>query len=219
MQSTTNDDTTKKVGFIVNPIAGMGGAVGLKGTDGKQILQQAVTLGAKSVAPARAETFLSQLAPIKDHLLLFVGAGLMGETEAKNHNFRYKVFGQQKKDTKPEDTIDIAKKIAAEKVDLLIFCGGDGTARDVLNGVDMQIPALGVPTGVKMHSAVFGVDPKSAARITYRFLTNQLPLWEAEVMDIDEEAFRQGRVSAKLHGYLLSPYEPLPVVTVEIVRI
>ena len=208
MQSTTNDDTTKKVGFIVNPIAGMGGAVGLKGTDGKQILQQAVTLGAKSVAPARAETFLSQLAPIKDHLLLFVGAGLMGETEAKNHNFRYKVFGQQKKDTKPEDTIDIAKKIAAEKVDLLIFCGGDGTARDVLNGVDMQIPALGVPTGVKMHSAVFGVDPKSAARITYRFLTNQLPLWEAEVMDIDEEAFRQGRVSAKLHGYLLSPYEP-----------
>ena len=208
MQSTTNDDTTKKVGFIVNPIAGMGGAVGLKGTDGKQILQQAVTLGAKPVAPARAETFLSQLAPIKDHLLLFVGAGLMGETEAKNHNFRYKVFGQQKKDTKPEDTIDIAKKIAAEKVDLLIFCGGDGTARDVLNGVDMQIPALGVPTGVKMHSAVFGVDPKSAARITYRFLTNQLPLWEAEVMDIDEEAFRQGRVSAKLHGYLLSPYEP-----------
>ena len=208
MQSTTNDDTTKKVGFIVNPIAGMGGAVGLKGTDGKQILQKAVTLGAKSVAPARAETFLSQLAPIKDHLLLFVGAGLMGETEAKNHNFRYKVFGQQKKDTKPEDTIDIAKKIAAEKVDLLIFCGGDGTARDVLNGVDMQIPALGVPTGVKMHSAVFGVDPKSAARITYRFLTNQLPLWEAEVMDIDEEAFRQGRVSAKLHGYLLSPYEP-----------
>ena len=207
MQST-NDDSTKKVGFIVNPIAGMGGAVGLKGTDGKQILQQAVTLGAKSVAPARAETFLSQLAPIKDHLLLFVGAGLMGETEAKNHNFRYKVFGQQKKDTKPEDTIDIAKKIAAEKVDLLIFCGGDGTARDVLNGVDMQIPAMGVPTGVKMHSAVFGIDPKSAARIAYRFLNNQLPLWEAEVMDIDEEAFRQGRVSAKLHGYLLSPYEP-----------
>jgi predicted polyphosphate/ATP-dependent NAD kinase len=205
---STNDDSTKKVGFIVNPIAGMGGAVGLKGTDGKQILQKAVTLGAKPVAPARAETFLSKLSPIKDHLFLFIGAGLMGETEAKNHNFRYKVFGQQKKDTKPQDTIDIAKKIAAEKVDLLIFCGGDGTARDVLNAVDMQIPALGVPTGVKMHSAVFAVDPKSAARITYHFLNNQLPLWEAEVMDIDEEAFRQGRVSAKLHGYLLSPYEP-----------
>jgi predicted polyphosphate/ATP-dependent NAD kinase len=78
----------------------------------------------------------------------------------------------------------------------------------VLNAVDKQVPVLGVPTGVKMHSAVFAVDPKAAARITSRFLRKRLPLWEAEVMDIDEEAFRRGRVSARLHGYLLTPYEP-----------
>jgi len=206
--SDLKDNSKKKVGFIVNPIAGMGGAVGLKGTDGKEILEKAVTLGATPVAPARAETFLSELKTSKEDMRLMVGAGSMGEDETRNHNFDYKVFGEQKKDTYPEDTVEIAKRIAEEGVDLLIFCGGDGTARDVLNAVDARLPVLGVPTGVKMHSAVFAVDPKAAARIALRFLRKQLPLWEAEVMDIDEEAFRQGRVSARLHGYLLSPYEP-----------
>ena len=208
MPSSELDGSRKKVGFIVNPIAGMGGAVGLKGTDGKEILEKAVTLGAKPVAPARAETFLSGLKPIKEDIRLIVGAGWMGENEAGNQDFDIKVFGKQKKDTCPEDTMETAKMIADEGVDLLVFCGGDGTARDMLNAVDAQIPVLGVPTGVKMHSAVFAVDPKAAARIVSRFLRKQLPLWEAEVMDIDEEAFRQGRVSARLHGYLLSPYEP-----------
>jgi len=202
------DDSKKTLGFIVNPIAGMGGAVGLKGTDGKDILEKAIDLGAEPVAPARAESFLSELKAIKKDVQLIVGAGLMGETEARNHGYSCKVFGEKREETKPEDTVEIAKRIVEEDVDLLIFCGGDGTARDVLNAVDKQVPVLGVPTGVKMHSAVFAVDPKAAARIASRFLRKQLPLWEAEVMDIDEEAFRRGRVSARLHGYLLTPYEP-----------
>ena len=202
------DDSKKTLGFIVNPIAGMGGAVGLKGTDGKDILEKAINLGAEPVAPARAESFLSELKAIKKDVQLIVGAGLMGETEALKHGYVCKVFGEKREETKPEDTVETAKRIAKEGVDLLIFCGGDGTARDVLNAVDKQLPVLGVPTGVKMHSAVFAVDPKAAARIASRFLRKQLPLWEAEVMDIDEEAFRRGRVSARLHGYLLTPYEP-----------
>jgi predicted polyphosphate/ATP-dependent NAD kinase len=137
-----------------------------------------------------------------------VGAGWMGEIEARNQNFYYKVFGEQKEYTQPKDTITTAEKIAFDGVALLVFCGGDGTARDVLEGVGIKLPVLGVPTGVKMHSAVFAVDPKSAARIALRFLRKQLPLWEAEVMDIDEKAFRQGRVSARLCGYAISPYEP-----------
>lgn len=204
----TEDDSTKKVGFIVNPIAGMGGAVGLKGTDGKEILEKAIVLGAKPVAPTRAKTFLSELQPIKEHIQLIVGAGWMGEKEANNQDFCYKVFGENKEVTNNIDTIETARRITKEGVDLLVFCGGDGTARDILNAVKARIPVLGVPTGVKMHSAVFAIDPKAAARIVYRFLSKQLPLWEAEVMDIDEEAFRRGRVSARLHGYLLSPYEP-----------
>ena len=201
-------DSKATVGFIVNPIAGMGGAVGLKGTDGKEILEKAISLGAKPVAPSRAETFLSELKTIKGDIHLKVGAGLLGEEETRNQSYEHTVFGKQKKETSPKDTIAIAKEIVADGVDLLIFCGGDGTARDVLTAIDGQLPVLGVPTGVKMHSAVFAVDPKAAARIVSRFLRKQLPLWEAEVMDIDEEAFREGRVSSKLHGYLLSPYEP-----------
>ena len=201
-------DSMKRLGFIVNPIAGMGGAVGLKGTDGKEILEKAVGLGAKPVAPARAETFLLTLNSIWKDVLLISGAGLMGETEAQNSGFGCKVFGEKREQTSKQDTTETAKQIVDEGVDLLVFCGGDGTARDVLNAVDKKVPVLGVPTGVKMHSAVFAVDPKAAARITARFLSGQLPLWEAEVMDIDEEAFRQGRVSARLHGYVLTPYEP-----------
>ncbi len=201
-------DSMKRLGFIVNPIAGMGGAVGLKGTDGKEILEKAVVLGAKPVAPARAETFLSTLNAIWKDVVLISGAGLMGQTEAQNSGLDCEVFGEKREQTSNQDTMETAKQIVDAGVDLLVFCGGDGTARDVLNAVDKKVPVLGVPTGVKMHSAVFAVDPKAAARITARFLSGQLPLWEAEVMDIDEEAFRQGRVSARLHGYVLTPYEP-----------
>jgi predicted polyphosphate/ATP-dependent NAD kinase len=201
-------DSKKTLGFIVNPIAGMGGAVGLKGTDGKDILEKAIVLGAEPIAPVRAESFLSELNAAKEDVQLVVGAGLMGETEAKKLGYSCKVFGENKEETKSEDTMEIAERIAKRDVSLLIFCGGDGTARDVLNAIDKQVPVLGVPTGVKMHSAVFAVDPKAAARIAINFLRKKLPLWEAEVMDIDEEAFRRGRVSARLHGYLLTPYEP-----------
>jgi predicted polyphosphate/ATP-dependent NAD kinase len=132
----------------------------------------------------------------------------MGETEAKNLDYQCEVFGEKKEKTSKQDTVEAAKYIAEDGVDLLIFCGGDGTAQDVLDSVDKRVPVLGVPTGVKMQSAVFAVDPKAAAMIASRFLRKHLPLWEAEVMDIDEEAFRRGRISARLHGYLLTPYEP-----------
>jgi len=203
-----NDVSLKTVGFIVNPIAGMGGAVGLKGTDGKAILERAIILGAKTIAPARAESFLSELKPVKGRIRLIVGAGEMGEDEARNCGFACTVLGKKKKETTAEDTMKVARKIADAGADLLVFCGGDGTARDILNAVDTNLPVLGVPTGVKMHSAVFAVEPRAAARIAMEFMWEELPLKEAEVMDVDEEAFREGRVSAKLYGYVLTPYEP-----------
>jgi predicted polyphosphate/ATP-dependent NAD kinase len=200
--------SVKTVGLIVNPIAGMGGAVGLKGTDGKAILEKAIILGAEPIAPVRAESFLSELKPFRRRIRFIVGAGKMGEDEARNCGFASTVLGKSKNETSAEDTIEVARRIIDVGVDLLVFCGGDGTARDILNVVDTDLPVLGVPTGVKMHSAVFAVGSRAATRIAMKFLWEELPLREAEVMDVDEEAFREGRVSAKLYGYVLTPYEP-----------
>jgi len=198
----------KILGFIVNPIAGMGGAVGLKGTDGDAVLEKAIVLGAKPVAPARALRFLIELKPFMEKIKLITGAGAMGEDEAKKCGFQCTAVGKRKEKTSARDTMEIARSIKGMGAALLVFCGGDGTARDIYNAVGMGIPVLGVPSGVKMHSAVFAVDPQAAARIVAKFIFEGLPLKEAEVMDVDEEAFRQGRVSAELYGYVLIPYEP-----------
>ena len=199
---------TKTVGFIVNPVAGMGGAVGLKGTDGTGILTQAIALGAKPIAAQRAEIFLTELTAAKDSLKLIVGAADMGENEAEKCGFYCKVVGAAKKETSSKDTQTVAKCVVEARVDLLVFCGGDGTARDILEVVDMKAPVLGVPTGVKMHSGLFAVSPQAAARVAVQYLWGGLPLRETEVMDVDEEAFRQGHLSAELYGYMLSPFEP-----------
>ncbi len=206
--SKAQTSSARTIGFIVNPIAGMGGAVGLKGTDGKAILDKAVSLGAKPIAAKRAEAFLNELAPIKNQTRLLVGAGEMGESEAQKQGYNFTVVGETHQQTSPEDTKAIAQAMVEAKAELLVFCGGDGTTRDVLKAVDSKLPVLGVPTGVKMHSAIFAVNPQAAARVVYRFLNGEIPVREAEVMDVDEQAFREGRLSAELYGYLLSPYEP-----------
>jgi len=200
--------STKTIGFLVNPVAGMGGAVGLKGTDGVNILNQAISLGAKPIASQRAETFLDAMLPVKKSLILLVGAGSMGEDESKKCGFTYKVKSENKKETTSEDTQNAAKAMIESGIDLLVFCGGDGTTRDILKAVGLKVPVLGVPTGVKMHSAIFAVTPQAAARVAVNYLWAGLPLREAEVMDVDERAFREGRLSAELYGYLLSPFEP-----------
>ena len=208
MTVTQDSLPTKTIGFIVNPVAGMGGAVGLKGTDGKTILNKAISLGAKPIASQRAETFLAELYSVKESLKLLVGAGSMGETEAKKCGFTFDVKGESKKETTSEDTQNTAKAMVESCVDLLVFCGGDGTSRDILKAVGLNVPVLGVPTGVKMHSAIFAITPQAAARVAVSYLWGGLPLREAEVMDVDEQAFREGRLSAELYGYMLSPYEP-----------
>ncbi|MEM2320481.1 MAG: ATP-NAD kinase family protein [Candidatus Bathyarchaeia archaeon] len=203
------DRKSKSIGLIVNPIAGIGGSVGLKGTDGEDTLEKALSLGAKPVAPYRAETFLSHLKNlISGEVDLLVGAGWMGEFESNRVGLKYIVIGQRKDITTARDTKEVAEKTLKKGISLLVFCGGDGTARDILDVIGLSLPVLGVPSGVKMHSAVFAVNPEGAARVVSRFLLEGLPLKEAEVMDVDEEAFRENQLSAKLYGYMLVPYEP-----------
>ena len=193
----------------MNPIAGMGGRVGLKGTDSRQIVERAKALGAVAESPGRAlQTLVAIAAARPDGLALLAAAGEMGEQEAREAGLEPEVVAVGQTDvTTPEDTARAAAEMLERGVDLLLFAGGDGTARDIHGSVDLQVPVVGIPAGVKMHSAVYATSPRAAADLVIRYIArDSLPVREAEVMDIDEEAFRQGAVSARLYGYLNVPY-------------
>jgi predicted polyphosphate/ATP-dependent NAD kinase len=59
-----------------------------------------------------------------------------------------------------------------------------------------------------MHSGIFATNPQAAAVSMSRYLWERLPLKEVEIMDVDEAAFRDGRLSARLYGFMIVPYEP-----------
>jgi len=202
----------KKIGLIVNPIAGMGGKVGLKGTDGPEILTWARRLGAEPVAPARATKALLKLKKLFPDFQLLTYPGEMGAEEAVAAGLQPRIFGEiNLGHTTSEDTKSAALEIISKGVELLLFAGGDGTASDLLEIVAKKTPVLGIPTGVKMYSAVFANNPESAGEVASRFLREGLPLSDAEIMDIDEEAFRSGHLIARLKGYMHVPYEPTMV--------
>ncbi|NIM44125.1 MAG: ATP-NAD kinase [Nitrososphaeria archaeon] len=203
---------TRRLGFIVNPIAGIGGRVGLKGSDGEEIIKRALELGAEPVAPKRAIEVLKELFPIREEITLVTYPHDMGEREAKEASFVPRVVGEISPcGTSSEDTKCAARDMLNIGVDLILFVGGDGTARDILDAVNGRCPVLGVPSGVKIYSGVFAINPAAAAEITIKFLRGEISLHEAEVMDIDEAAFRSGRLSASLYGYMSVPREPMMV--------
>jgi predicted polyphosphate/ATP-dependent NAD kinase len=199
----------KKLGLIVNPIAGMGGRVGLKGSDGEEILRQARQLGATPTAPGRALKTLLALASLSDPIEVITYPAEMGAMEARQAGFEPRVIGQIRPDrTTAEDTRRAAAEMAVLGVDLLLFAGGDGTARNVYEAIGLRIPALGIPAGVKIHSGVYATTPDRAALLAAMVLNGQVKAFgELEVMDIDEAAFRRGQVSARLYGYLKVPLE------------
>ncbi|MBD3227306.1 MAG: ATP-NAD kinase [Candidatus Lokiarchaeota archaeon] len=187
----------------------MGGAVGLKGTDGKNILEKARKLGAEPISHLRAEEFLKVLTPVRSAIDVITYPKEMGGKIVKKMGFKPKIIGEIKSGrTSADDTIKAARKMKEIGVKLIVFCGGDGTAQDILKAVSKDIPVLGIPTGVKIHSSCFALNAKKGAQITMKFLWEELPLTEAEVMDVDEEAFREGMLSTDLKGYLMVPYEP-----------
>ena len=189
----------KKIGLIVNPIAGMGGSVGLKGTDG-EIYKKAIELGAKPTTPQRIEKTLS-LIKRKD-VYFMVAPGKMGKDYIEKFDFKYEIVSTIDKETNADDTKRIIREMVEKDIDLLIFVGGDGTARDVYDVLGLTIPVVGIPSGVKMFSPVFALSPSAAAEII-NTAGNQFI--EKEVLDIDEEAFRENKLAAKLYGYLKVP--------------
>ena len=184
------------------------GKVGLKGTDGIGIQKKAIELGAAPASPKRAVEALKHILPLAGRIQLVTYPQEMGENEAKEAGFDPVVVGSiHTGKTTSTDTKNAAQEIVQVGVDLLLFAGGDGTARDICEAIDGNIPTLGIPSGVKIHSGVFAVNPGKAGALATKYLQEDLPLREGEVMDIDEQAFREGRVSARLYGYLRVPDE------------
>jgi predicted polyphosphate/ATP-dependent NAD kinase len=193
----------KRIGFIANPIAGMGGSVGLKGTDG-DIVKQAIEMGATPITPRRVQNFLTNIKN-RDRILFIVAPGKMGKDYVKDKDFEFKVVGNIGENTTAEDTKRIAKLMVKESIDLLVFCGGDGTARDIFDAIELKIPVVAIPSGVKMFSSVFALNPKAAARIVDKIIEETTDTEEKEVLDIDEDAYRDNRLDSKLYGYLVVP--------------
>jgi predicted polyphosphate/ATP-dependent NAD kinase len=196
----------KKIGLIVNPIAGMGGSVGLKGTDG-EIYKKAVKMGAKPVSPKRISQFLSNLKN-QEMIFFLVAPGKMGADFLEEKKYDFKKVGTIQKETTANDTKKIAKLMIAEDIDLLIFCGGDGTARDIYDAIGLEIPVIAIPSGVKMYSPIFAVNPIAASKILDAFLVDFIELIEKEVLDINENSYRKGILDTTLYGYLKVPKFP-----------
>lgn len=230
----------RTLGLIVNPVAGIGGAVALKGSDGAETVRLALARGAVPHAPERAEAALRVLAPLLGGFRLLTARGMMGEAEARAAGLEPEVVGVEPGDadaaagdadapigaTTPADTREAARRMVAAGVDLILFAGGDGTARDIYDALadpapaigfpapaefgDVRphdlLPVIGIPAGCKIHSAVYAATPAAAGELARRYVEGAVTRYaEFEVMDIDEEAFRAGDVRARLYGFLRVP--------------
>jgi len=203
-----------KLGFLVNPVAGMGGKVGLKGTDG--VFKKAVKLGAKPVAPERGTEFLKKLKELglNQKIQLVTCPAVMGEEETRSASLDADILPMKiKPETTAEDTKKAVKLMAERKVDLILFVGGDGTAKDILDALRSpnSTPVLGIPAGVKMYSGIFAINPADAAYIVEAFLKKETQIVDLEIMDADETAIRNDRFNIQLYGFLKGPFLPMRI--------
>jgi predicted polyphosphate/ATP-dependent NAD kinase len=193
-----------RIGLVVNPVAGLGGAAGLKGTDGPDTVAEALRRGAVPQAGPRAARALAILARAHPGQPILAGPGPLGADWAVGPRVKVPDIGPltgTARDTK-------AAVAAMGPVDLVVFAGGDGTARDVAACLPPGAGMLGIPCGVKMHSGVFAVSPEAAGHLLADLVGAPDRLrWtgEAEVMDIDEAALRQGRLAPRLYAHARVP--------------
>lgn len=194
---------------MINPLAGLGGAVALKGSDGAETVEKARALGAESRVAARVETCLAALEPRYSRFDVFTVAGAMGDDICQHLGISAQVvYTPDDAVTTPEDTRAAIASFAAEGVDLVLFAGGDGTARDVFDAVGEGQAVLGIPCGVKMHSGVFANNPTAATRILEAMIDGKLvSVIKGEVRDIDEASFRSNIVKTRFYGEMWVPAE------------
>ncbi|MET1076454.1 MAG: ATP-NAD kinase family protein [Pseudomonas sp.] len=195
------------LGLIINPLAGLGGSVALKGSDG--VAAQALALGAEPRATARTRLALESLLPVAERLEFVTFAGAMGADLLQEMGFAYRLLGAPLGQTsRAEDTRRAVQALQEAGVALILFAGGDGTARDVCAVARPSQPVLGIPAGVKIHSGVYAISPRAAGALTLRLVEGGLVrLASGEVRDLDESALREGRVAARWYGELTVPEE------------
>ncbi|GAA0784372.1 ATP-NAD kinase family protein [Marinobacterium sediminicola] len=196
-----------RLGLIVNPFAGLGGSVALKGSDGAEVARQALALGAVPRAQERTRAALQPLQGLDVEVLTW--AGEMGGDLASDMGFVTHILGQAEDvPSTAEDTCRAAQALLEARVDLVLFAGGDGTARNICETVGERIPVLGVPAGVKIHSGVYALTPQAAGQLVAMLVRGELvSIDEQEVRDLDEEAFREGKVRARFYGEMRVPSE------------
>lgn len=202
-----------RIGFLINPIAGMGGRVGLKGTDG--VAAEAARRGAQPIANARALEALHTLkrgldgAPRIAAVTWLTPSGTMGDDALRTAGFSaIEVVHKAAAESTAQDTRVAVEKFLAAGVDLILFCGGDGTARDICSLTGEDTPILGIPSGVKMYSGVFGITPARTAEILLRYLTREIGLARVEILDLDEEKYRRDEWAVRLYISARTPFEP-----------
>jgi predicted polyphosphate/ATP-dependent NAD kinase len=203
----------RRLGLIVNPLAGLGGTVALSGSDG--MAAEARLRGAVPRAGARAAEALAPLARVAG-IEVCCYAGDMGEAAAHAAGLSPLIVGAARHTpTTAEDTRNAARDAMAAGCELLLFAGGDGTACDLLDASLQQMPVLGIPAGVKMQSGVFATTPAAAGVLAADFLSpaGRSPdlapnLRDAEVIDSDEDARRRGMIVGRLLGTLCAPDHP-----------
>lgn len=202
-----------RVGFVINPIAGMGGRVGLKGTDG--VVEEAERRGAIPGANARAIEMLCEFRRLANErpnapaVKWYSATGSMGCDALRAAGFdEIEIAHETATPPSAKDTQAAAQAFLDADVDIILFCGGDGTARDICAVVDRKIPVLGIPAGVKMYSGVFGVSPVHSAHVLIRYLAGEIGLGDAEIVDLDEDEYRRDRWAVRIYMAACTPSEP-----------
>lgn len=213
-----------RLGILVNPDAGLGGKLGFKGSDGRA--EEARAAGAEDRAGPRMHQCLNHLASMATSSLnrtdvvleLVVWDGRMGGTwlppQASPPTFILNNIGSTPKTTTPSDTARLVHDFVANRVDAILYAGGDGTTRDIVNALEeageeaQKIAIIGVPGGVKMHSGCFATTPKAAAEVALAFALGDLRTAITEVMDLDETVYAKGEWKVRMYGEAWTPSSP-----------
>ena len=201
-----------RVGIVVNPDAGLGGRLGFKGSDGRA--KEAREAGAQDRAGPRMAQCLDKFESLLISSLnrgkiipgIYALDGRMGGNWIPNE---YNSIGDTPDITSADDTIKLVKQLIDCDVDVILYAGGDGTTRDIVNALgEHKIPLIGVPGGVKMHSGCFATTPNAAAEVLFSFVVGDLMSSITEVMDLDEEVYLTGQWKVRMYGEALTPASP-----------